>query len=78
MQMDTNMVENIIRGRFPDAGVRVDDVRGDGLFYAVFVVSAAFEGKSLLEQHRMVYDVLVPAMGDDIESALQLTTRASQ
>ncbi len=41
------------------------------------VVSPEFEGKSLVEQHEMVYDALGDAMTTDIH-ALELTTRTPE
>ena len=44
-------------------GSRVS-VTGDGRHFEAVVVSAAFAGKSMLEQHRMVYG----SLGDSFES----------
>ena len=44
-----------------------------GGHYSVRIVSAEFEGKSLLERHRLVYEALGPLIGDEIH-ALGLKT----
>ena len=52
------------------------EVRGDdGQHFEATVIHAAFAGKSMLEQHRMVYAALGERMGREIH-ALQLKTRA--
>jgi BolA protein len=78
-------IENILRERFePSRFVLRDDsakhaghagaTSGGGHFH-VSIVSAAFEGKTRLEQHRMVNDSLIDLFGPLIH-ALSLETRA--
>jgi stress-induced morphogen len=57
----------------PDAQVRIEDLRGDGDHYAAYVVSAAFRGKTRVQQHKMVYDALQGRMGGELH-ALALQT----
>lgn len=73
--MDAATLEALIKAGLPDATVRIEDVRGDGEHYAATVISPLFEGKTRLEQHRMVFKALEGRIGDDLH-ALQLTTRA--
>ncbi len=47
-----------IRSVFPDAQVEVRDLMGEGDHFEAVVASSAFRGKSLVEQHRMVYDAI--------------------
>lgn len=75
--MDAAEIEALIRAGIPGAEVDVRDVRGDGAHYAAVVVSASFEGKSRLEQHRMVFKALEGRIGEELH-ALQLTTRAGK
>ena len=44
-----------IRAVLPDAQVEVGDLHGEGDHFSAQVASSAFRGKSLVEQHRMVY-----------------------
>ena len=61
----------MIRFGMPGAAV---EVRGeDGVHFEATVISDAFEGKSTLQRHRMVYATLGSAMGNEIH-ALGLTT----
>ena len=48
-------------------------MRGDGDHYAATVVTAAFKGKSRVQQHQMVYAALKGRMGNELH-ALALTT----
>jgi stress-induced morphogen len=71
--MDAKTVETLIREGIPGAKVRIEDLRGDGDHYAAFVESAAFIGKSRVQQHQMVYAALKGKMGGELH-ALALTT----
>ncbi len=75
MPMDAGEIERLIRETFPDAEVHIDDLRGDGDHYAARVISAAFKGKSRVEQHQMVYRALRGRMGGELH-ALALQTAA--
>ena len=73
MAMDAHEIENLIRTRFPDADVKIQDLAGDGNHYAAHVVAKEFKGKSRVQQHQMVYDALEGRMGGVLH-ALALTT----
>jgi len=73
MAMDGTEIERLIRNSFPDAQVIVVDLRGDGDHYGARVTSAAFAGKSRVQQHKMVYDALQGQMGGALH-ALALET----
>ena len=60
---------------FPDAVVDLVDLTGTHDHYQASIVSRAFRGVSLLEQHRLVYRALGDLLLDDVH-ALRLTTRA--
>ncbi|MDX5360496.1 MAG: BolA family transcriptional regulator [Alphaproteobacteria bacterium] len=75
MAMDAADIERLIRESFPDAQVRIEDLAGDGDHYAAHVVSAAFAGKTRVQQHKMVYDALKGRMGGELH-ALALQTSA--
>ena len=75
MAMDAEEIERLIRARFPDARVGIQDLAGDGDHYAATVVSEAFRGKSRVEQHKMVYQALEGHMGGTLH-ALALRTAA--
>jgi stress-induced morphogen len=66
-------IERMIKAQFPDAQIALKDLAGDNDHWAAHVVSAAFKGKSRVQQHQMVYDALGGRMGGVLH-ALQLTT----
>ncbi|MCZ6607222.1 MAG: BolA family transcriptional regulator [Alphaproteobacteria bacterium] len=73
MAMDAIEIEDLIKGAIPDARVTIEDLRGDGDHYAALVVSAAFRGKTRVQQHQMVYNALQDRMGTTLH-ALALQT----
>ena len=75
MAMSMAEIESMIRAALPDAKVEVKDLAGDGNHYSANVVSAAFAGKSRVQQHQMVYGALKGRMGGVLH-ALALTTSA--
>lgn len=68
-------VERLIEEGITDAEATVTHPRGehDEDHLAAVVVSPAFEGESLVQQHQLVYDALGEHMTRDIH-ALELTT----
>jgi stress-induced morphogen len=73
MAMSQSEIETMIREAFPDARVEVKDLAGDGNHYSATVVSSAFQGKSRVRQHQMVYEALKGRMGGELH-ALALST----
>jgi stress-induced morphogen len=77
MPMPAAEIERLIREALPDAQVTIEDLRGDGDHYAATVVSAAFRGKSRVQQHQMVYAALKGRMGGELH-AMALQTQAPE
>ncbi|AZO80822.1 MULTISPECIES: BolA family transcriptional regulator [unclassified Bosea (in: a-proteobacteria)] len=77
MAMEASEIERMIKAAFPDAVVEIKDLAGDGDHYAATVTSAAFTGKSRVQQHQMVYAALQGNMGGVLH-ALALTTTVPQ
>jgi Stress-induced morphogen (activity unknown) len=75
MAMDAAEIERLIKESIPDARVNIEDLRGDGDHYAATVISAAFTGKTRVQQHQMVYQALRGRMGEQLH-ALALQTSA--
>ena len=73
MPMPAADIERLIKDALPDAEVTIRDLAGDGDHYAAEVISAAFKGKTRVQQHKMVYDALKGRMGGELH-ALALTT----
>lgn len=60
--MDAKEIEQLIARGIPGAEVQVRDYTGGGDHFEATVVSASFEGKSLVERHQAVYNALGDAM----------------
>ncbi len=73
MAMAAAEIERFIKEALPDAQVEIRDLAGDGDHYAATVASAAFKGKSRVQQHQLVYASLKGRMGGELH-ALALTT----
>lgn len=72
--IDDGSLRGLIRLTMPDARVDVHDRTGTMDHFNVRVASEAFAGKTLLEQHRMVYAALAPALKDGRIHAVELKT----
>ncbi len=73
MAMDARDIERMIKDALPDALIEIKDLAGDGDHYSATVKSAAFTGKTRVQQHQMVYAALKGNMGGVLH-ALALTT----
>lgn len=61
-----------IQAGLPDAEVTPE---GEGCNFRIRVVSAAFAGKTLLQQHRLVYALINDAIASGALHAVTLDTR---
>ncbi len=77
MAMDAGEIERLIKAKFPDAQIEIRDLAGDGDHYAAHVVTSAFQGKTRVQQHQMVYNALQGQMGGQLH-ALALQTSAPE
>ena len=73
MAVSAHDIEARIRAFLPDARIEVRDTNGGGDHWSAIVVTPAFQGKSLVERHRIVYAALGDWMRAEIH-ALALTT----
>lgn len=70
-------VENIIKTGLPDALVIVEDMTGTKDHLAITVVSDAFEGKLLFQQHQMLMTLLKEELNNRIHAVkLETYTKA--
>jgi stress-induced morphogen len=70
-----DVVTDYIRKSLPDAVVTVTDRTGTMDHLKLVIVSEGFQGKNLLDRHRMVYQALDVPMKDGRIHALELTAR---
>ncbi|MDQ3894120.1 MAG: BolA family transcriptional regulator [Actinomycetota bacterium] len=76
--MATEAVRTLLERAFPDAAeLAVVDRTGTGDHFHVSVRSARFDGLSLVEQHRLVYDALADPMADGTIHELRITTKGT-
>jgi acid stress-induced BolA-like protein IbaG/YrbA len=68
--MQASELEALIKAGLPDAEVIV---RGEGDHFEAVVVSPEFAGRTMVQQHRLVYAALGDRMGGEIH-ALALRT----
>ena len=77
--VSTRPLQTLLEGAFPDATeLRVEDRTGGGDHFQVFVESDRFDGLSLLEQHRLVYDALADPLRDGTIHELRIRTKGSE
>ena len=74
MPLSKEDLEKYIKNSIPDSNIIIEDLRGDGDHYSATVISKSFEGKTKIEQHKMVYDSLEGKMGNELH-ALMLKTK---
>jgi stress-induced morphogen len=71
--IEPERVRELLAQAFPGADIEVTDLTGTKDHYQARVVAAEFAGRSLVEQHQMVYRALGEAMHGPIH-ALALKT----
>lgn len=75
----TEPLESLLRNAFPDVtDLSVVDRTGGGDHFQVTMVSTRFDGLSLVEQHRLVYDALAEPLADGTIHELRIRTRGIQ
>lgn len=70
--MDPNQIKALIEAGLPGARV---EVTGDGRHFEAVVVSPAFDGKTLVQRHRMVMDTVKAQVESDELHALSIKAR---
>ncbi|MFQ5701150.1 MAG: BolA/IbaG family iron-sulfur metabolism protein [Acidobacteriota bacterium] len=73
--IDADKIREKVQEALPGAEVSLRDLVGDRDHYEMIVVSSAFEGKTTLERHRLVYAPLRGVLGETLH-ALALRTIA--
>lgn len=69
--MQTEEIKRLIEAGLPGSQVTVE---GDGRHFRATVISELFAGKTILQQHRMVYGTLGDRFQTDTVHALSVTT----
>ena len=77
MPLTKNEISSMIMSAFPDAVLELEDTAGDSNHYSAKIISKIFNGKSKVEQHKLVYKALKGKMGNELH-ALALTTEGKK
>ncbi len=76
--MEAEAIRELLARAFPDATeLAVEDRTGGGDHFQVTVVSPAFDGLPLLEQHRRVNEALAAPLADGSIHELRIKTKGS-
>jgi stress-induced morphogen len=75
MPMPADEIERRIKAALPDAIVELKDLAGDNDHWSATVTSAAFAGKTRVQQHQLVNAAFGKDLGTVLHS-LALTTKA--
>lgn len=73
--MSPDAIATKLRSAFPDAQVQLEDLTGTQDHWKAEIVTSAFEGKTLMQRHRMVMAVFAEEMKGPIH-ALTLDVKA--
>ena len=73
--MVADPIRALLQEAFPDGTIDVVDRTGGGDHFHVTVSSAAFDGLSLVEQHRLVNRALAAPLADGTIHELRITTK---
>ena len=73
MPLKIEEIKSMIKEAIPDAEIIIEDLAGDENHYSATIKSKTFNGKSKVEQHKIVYKALKGKMGNELH-ALQLNT----
>ena len=76
MPIEQNKLENILKEKFPDSKIIIEDLAGDNDHYSVFIESSLFNDLSKIKQHQLVYKSLDGLMDSELH-AMQLKTKGT-
>ena len=73
MALSIEEIKKLITSSIPDATIEIKDLMGDSNHYSAKISSKICNGKSKIEQHKIVYKSLQGKMGNELH-ALSITT----
>ena len=73
MPLTKDEISKMIMSAFPDATLELQDTAGDNNHYSAKIISKIFNGKSRVEQHKMVYKALKGKMGNELHALALIT-----
>lgn len=75
MPMSADEITRKVQAAIPDALIELKDLAGDNDHWQITVTSAAFQGKTRVQQHQMVMNAIGSDMGTTLH-ALSIQTKA--
>jgi stress-induced morphogen len=76
--VDTEPLQALLQQAFPDATeLSVLDRTGGGDHFQVTVTSSCFDGLSLVDQHKLVYEALAAPLADGSIHELRIKTKGT-
>ena len=76
MPIEQNKLENLLKEKFPNSKIIIEDLAGDNDHYSVFIESSLFNDLSKIKQHQLVYKSLDGLMNNELH-AMQLKTKGT-
>ena len=73
MGLKLEEIKKLIIESIPDAQITIEDLAGDENHYSATIKSKIFNGKTKIDQHKLVYKALKGKMGNELH-ALALNT----
>ena len=73
MSLKSEEIKKLIKESIPDAEIIIQDLAGDNNHYSATIKSKIFNGKTKIEQHKIVYKSLKGKMGNELH-ALSINT----
>ena len=74
MSLTIKEITDLIKDSIPDASIEIKDLMGDNNHYSAKIKSKLFNGKTKIEQHKIVYKSLKGKMGNELH-ALAIKTK---
>ena len=75
MPIDEKTLRKALENDFHDSDIKIIDLLGDNDHYSLEITSTLFQGKSLVQQHKMVNEALKFCLGNELH-ALKIKTIA--
>ncbi len=75
--LSANRLQTLLDRAFPEGELSVVDRTGGGDHFQVIVTSGRFDGLSLVEQHKLVYEALAAPLADGTIHELRIKTKGS-
>jgi len=76
MPIEQDKLEKLIKEKFPNSKIIIEDLAGDNDHYSVSIESSLFNDLSRIQQHQLVYKSLNGLMDKELH-AMQLKTKGT-